>query len=184
VAAGGETLNTPTKPWRKYTFAEQALATSPSYRLIYVSRHFALVSTYTNAAGELVSERLVREPYTFDESKIPPMPTGHPPRSYEPFPWPPKYHAYVPKKADPRLPYIPIEDRVHVQEHTCGSVCEKCRISEQYARAKRVVEAEEPKGVRVRPSKKRMKKRKPDRSLDSSNDMHGEEAVDEPWVEH
>jgi hypothetical protein len=177
VAADGETLNTPTKPWRKYTFAEQALATSPNYRLIYVSRHFALVSTYTNAAGELVSERLVPEPYTFNESKIPPMSTGPPPRSYEPFAWPPK-------KADPRLPYIPIEDRVHVQEHTCDSVCEKCRSSEQYARAKRVVEAEEPKEVRVRPSKKRMKKRKPDRSLDSSNDMHGEEAVDEPWVEH
>jgi hypothetical protein len=66
--------------------------------------HFALVNTYTNSAGELVSERLVPEPHFIDMNEIPPPPPGSPLHTYVPFDaddGEPEYLAYMPKDAYP-----------------------------------------------------------------------------------
>jgi hypothetical protein len=65
---------------------------------------FALVSTYTNAAGEIVSGRLVPEPQLIDINDIPPPPPGSPRRTFVPSDaddGTPEYLAYVPNDADP-----------------------------------------------------------------------------------
>lgn len=66
-------------------------------------RYFAVVNSFSNAAGELVSERLVPEPHVWDDNDLPPMPTDPLPHCYIPFRRrahrAPKYLAYVPKPA-------------------------------------------------------------------------------------
>lgn len=66
-------------------------------------RYFAVVNTFSNAAGELASERLFPEPYVWDDDNVPPMPTDPLPHCYMPFrrraDRAPKYLAYVPKPA-------------------------------------------------------------------------------------
>lgn len=66
--------------------------------------YFAVVNTFCNAAGELVSERLVPEPYVWDDDNVPPMPTDPPPECFVPTDdGTPKYQAYVPKTCKTRV---------------------------------------------------------------------------------
>lgn len=61
---------------------------------------FAVVNTLSNAAGQLVSERLSPEPHVWDDDNVQPMLTDPPPECFVPFDdETPKYLAYVPKFA-------------------------------------------------------------------------------------
>lgn len=101
--------------------------------------HFAIVNTFCNDAGELVSERLAPEPYVWDENEeLPPMPTDPPPAGYIPADdGTPKYMAYVPKLADPRFPYIRAKDRVPGEEFRSCDMCGRTRHLWREARVKK-----------------------------------------------
>jgi hypothetical protein len=128
------------------------------------------VNTYFTAAGEPVSERLVPEPYTFDESAFPPSPTGSPPRSFVPSDdGRPKYLAYVPKDADPGFDSLAAEEAVSVSVHRV----DERKKEETEKRYKRMAEGEKPKKSYL--NKEAPKKRKLDET-DSSDDLPGESA--------
>jgi hypothetical protein len=79
--------------------------------------YFALVNSYSNASGDLVSERLVPElENDFDLDSIPAPPTGPLPEAFVPSDdGLAVYQAYRPKDADAGLDYIPQRDKVAVQ---------------------------------------------------------------------
>lgn len=87
--------------------------------------YFAVVNTFSNAAGELVSERLFPEPYVWDDKNVPPMPTDPPPECFVPVDdGTPKYQAYVPKLAKPGW------DQVNEK----SNVCETCGCMKKHVR--------------------------------------------------
>jgi hypothetical protein len=90
-----------------------------------------LVNTFSNDADDLVSERLVPEPYIWDDDEeLPSIPTDPLPKGFIPADdGTPKYQAYVPKLADSRFPFIRAEDRVRVEEH---NLCEHCRHTKKH----------------------------------------------------
>jgi hypothetical protein len=93
-----------------------------------IRSYFALVNHFSNAAGELVSERLVPKPHVWKDDDVPPMPTDPPPQGYVPIDdGTPKYKAYVPKLADPRFPYINAENRVRMEESRKCDSCRDCK---------------------------------------------------------
>jgi len=128
--------------------------------------YFLLVNTFSNAAGELVSERLVPEPHVWNDDDVPPMPTDPPPQGYVPIDdGTPKYKAYVPKLADPRYPYIRAEDRVRGEEFRS---CDSCGNTKHLWRKAHVKKTENS-------IEKSSKKRKLDEV-----DLPAEEAEDGP----
>lgn len=88
--------------------------------------HFALVNSYTNSAGEFVSERLVPEPNFIDINDIPPPPPGSPPRTFVPSDAgdsTPEYLAYVPIDADPEFANPEFDQAIPSEK---SDVCETC----------------------------------------------------------
>lgn len=82
-----------------------------------------MVNTFSNAAGELVSERLVPEPCVWDDDEeLPPLPTDPLPLCYIPSnAGTPKYLAYVPKLANTGTDKVIPNEKSHVCE-TCGHI--------------------------------------------------------------
>ena len=88
--------------------------------------HFAVVNTFCNDAGELVSERLAPLPYVWDDNEeLPPMPTDPLPLCYIPSnAGTPKYLAYVPKLANSGSEKVIPNEKSHICR-TCGHTNER-----------------------------------------------------------
>lgn len=98
-------------------------------------RYFAIVNTFSNAAGDLVSERLVPEPHVWNDDDVPPMPTDPLPEGYVPIDdGTPKYMAYVPKLADPGF-HKAISGEEFSTCDNCGNIRPYRRIAEAQEKA-------------------------------------------------
>jgi hypothetical protein len=103
-------------------------------------RYFAVVNSFSNAAGELVSERLFPLPYVWDDDDVPPMPTDPLPECFVPIDdGTPKYQANVPKLADPGF-HKAIPGEGFNDCDTCGNIRHSIRIAEAQEKASKLLE--------------------------------------------